>query len=316
MSPEQCRGVTGIDHRADIYALGCIMFELLTGRHVFQHEAPGDLLVAHISEPPPSLASLVPGVPIEIDQLVTAMLAKSPNDRPQSMDVAVAVCERLLGVPAADFIRTVPGTSQMIPIPPMRRSMGPTRAMAAVTGNGGVAPVPVRMPEQGSGRAASSGGTQMLPERPPATPRDSTFRRTASELLPGATPARSKTPLFAAAGTVAAIGIAVVVYLSTSGPRPAQPLPPATNTGGSPAVEIAPPPPPPPPPPIPVERPPAPAPVANSDTTPVKKLKETAAADRERRRQKKDPGATRQADKTKMGEQKRKAPAGYFPVGD
>ena len=201
----------------------------------------------------------------------------------------------------------------MIPIPPMRRSMGPTRAMAAVTGGGDVASVPVRLPDQASGRAGSAGGTQMLIERPSPSPRDSTFRRTASELVTDAAPPRSKTPLFAAVGTAAAIAIAVVVYLSTTGSRPAPPLPPATNTGGSPAAEIEPPPPPPPLPP-PVERPPAP--VANPDTTPVKKIKETAVADRERRRQKKDAGATKQADKTKIGEQKRKSSGGYFPVGD
>ena len=316
MSPEQCRGAGAVDHRADIYALGCILFELLTGRCVFQHDAPGDLLVAHISERPPSLASLVPGVPIEIDQLVNAMLAKSPNDRPQSMDVAVAVFERLLGVAAADFIRIVPVTSQMIPIPPMRRSMGPTRAMAAVTGGGDVASVPVRLPDQPSGRAGSAGGTQMLIERPSPSPRDSTFRRTASELVTDAAPPRSKTPLFAAAGTAAAIAIAVVVYFSTSGPRPAQPLPPATNTGGSPAAEVAPPLPPPPPPlPPAVERPPAP--VANSNPLPVKKVKgATAVADRgaapaEEGRRRHETSGQDQDRRTEA-----KSSGGYFPVGD
>src|SRR5438045_2441255 len=52
MSPEQCRGITSIDRRADIYALGCVMFELATGRHVFVKDAAGDLLVAHIIETP------------------------------------------------------------------------------------------------------------------------------------------------------------------------------------------------------------------------------------------------------------------------
>jgi eukaryotic-like serine/threonine-protein kinase len=320
MSPEQCRGIASIDHRVDIYALGCIIFELLTGRCVFQHEAPGDLMVAHISEQPPSLSSLVPGVPIELEQLVTAMLAKSPNDRPQSMDVAVAVFERLLGVAAADFIRTVPVTSQMIPIPPMRRSMGPTRAMAAITGDGDagdVAPGPSRLPDQPSGRAIASGGTRVLLDRPASpSPRDSTFRRTASELLADAAPRRSKTPLFAAAGTVAAVAIAVVVYVSTSGPRSVRPLPPATNAGPGPAAEIAPPAPPPPARELPPAPPPPPA-VGDPDTVPVKKVKQTARPDRERHRQKKDAASTKAAaDKTKTGEQKRKSPAGYFPVGD
>ncbi|MES1165520.1 MAG: serine/threonine-protein kinase, partial [Verrucomicrobiota bacterium] len=87
MAPEQCRGLTSIDHRADVYALGGILFELLTGRPPFVKEAPGDLLIAHVSEPPPVPSSLMPAIPPELDRLILRMLAKSPNDRPQSMEL-------------------------------------------------------------------------------------------------------------------------------------------------------------------------------------------------------------------------------------
>jgi serine/threonine-protein kinase len=85
MAPEQCRGVA-VDSRADLYALGCILFELCTGRPPFIGEGEGDVLVAHIHEPPPTIASLVDGVPEEIELLVQRMLAKSPADRVQTAD--------------------------------------------------------------------------------------------------------------------------------------------------------------------------------------------------------------------------------------
>jgi serine/threonine protein kinase len=90
MSPEQCRGITDIDHRADIYALGCLAFELVSGQPPFLREAPGDLLMAHMSEPPPPLSARQPGAPPELEALVAQMLAKAPNDRPASMREIVA----------------------------------------------------------------------------------------------------------------------------------------------------------------------------------------------------------------------------------
>jgi serine/threonine protein kinase len=85
MSPEQCRGGGNVDHRTDIYALGCMAFELLCGRPPFVREAAGELIVAHMAEPPPSMLSLQPEVPPELDALVGRMLAKDPTQRPGSM---------------------------------------------------------------------------------------------------------------------------------------------------------------------------------------------------------------------------------------
>jgi hypothetical protein len=59
MSPEQCRGVD-VDHRTDIYALGCILYELLAGQRAFMGETAGDLIVAHIAQPAPLLKEVVP----------------------------------------------------------------------------------------------------------------------------------------------------------------------------------------------------------------------------------------------------------------
>ncbi|MFE6906661.1 protein kinase domain-containing protein [Streptomyces erythrochromogenes] len=82
MAPEQCRGLR-VDGRADLYALGCVLFALLTGRPPFTTH--GDfriVMLDHIHTPPPRLAALRPGVPVELDRLVTDLLAKDPGHRP------------------------------------------------------------------------------------------------------------------------------------------------------------------------------------------------------------------------------------------
>jgi len=85
MSPEQCRGAGEIDHRTDIYSLGCILFEMLTGRPPFTYEGFGELIQAHLSTTPPRVRSLDATIPPAIDALVDRLLAKSPDARPQTM---------------------------------------------------------------------------------------------------------------------------------------------------------------------------------------------------------------------------------------
>lgn len=103
MSPEQCRGISTIDHRADIYSLGCMVYEMVVGQPPFVSEAPGDILMAHIMQPAPALSSLQPEIPPQIEAMVAQMLAKDPADRPQSMADIVATVEGLLGVRKNEF---------------------------------------------------------------------------------------------------------------------------------------------------------------------------------------------------------------------
>lgn len=83
--PEQVRGEE-MDHRGDLYSVGVMMYELLTGRLPFQGPTSMDILLAHATEEPPSFAELeLSGwVPREVEQLVFDCLAKNPEDRPQS----------------------------------------------------------------------------------------------------------------------------------------------------------------------------------------------------------------------------------------
>lgn len=85
MSPEQCRGEP-IDHRCDIYSLGCVMFELCAGRPPFIGSRVREVLEAHTVRQPPNLTALVPEVPAWLARLIARMLAKDPQQRPRTMD--------------------------------------------------------------------------------------------------------------------------------------------------------------------------------------------------------------------------------------
>ena len=83
MSPEQCHGAEKVDARADIYSLGCVLFQMLTGRPPFDYEGVGELFSAHLNEPPPSLADR--GGPPMLEPVVSRALSKVPDGRFQTM---------------------------------------------------------------------------------------------------------------------------------------------------------------------------------------------------------------------------------------
>jgi len=92
MAPEQAAGDPDIDHRADIYAFGCMAFELLTSKPPFHGRTPSRILGAHMGEAPPSLAEARPDIPQTLTDLVMRCLAKDPADRPQTVaDVITAL---------------------------------------------------------------------------------------------------------------------------------------------------------------------------------------------------------------------------------
>jgi len=84
MSPEQCRGASGIDARSDIYALGCVLFTMVCGRPPFESEASGDLIINHVRDAPPIPSSLVPGLPPVLDAVIARCLEKDPARRFQN----------------------------------------------------------------------------------------------------------------------------------------------------------------------------------------------------------------------------------------
>jgi tRNA A-37 threonylcarbamoyl transferase component Bud32/tetratricopeptide (TPR) repeat protein len=81
MSPEQASGATELDGRADLYALGCILFEMLAGEPPFTGPTPQAVLAQHVQERPRSLRVLRPTVPPHVERAVATLLAKIPADR-------------------------------------------------------------------------------------------------------------------------------------------------------------------------------------------------------------------------------------------
>ena len=100
MSPEQCRGAGRVDHRTDVYALGCVLFHLLTGRVPFVANTPGDLIAAHLTVPPPAPSSVTPNLSAEIDAVVLRCLAKELAERVGTMTELVAALDGLLAAPS------------------------------------------------------------------------------------------------------------------------------------------------------------------------------------------------------------------------
>jgi serine/threonine-protein kinase len=79
-APEQIQG-HDVDGRADQYALACVAFELFTGRAPYGRDLPMAVMMAHVSEPPPSLAARLPGTPVTADRVLARAMAKRPEQR-------------------------------------------------------------------------------------------------------------------------------------------------------------------------------------------------------------------------------------------
>ncbi|HEY6036365.1 MAG TPA: serine/threonine-protein kinase, partial [Kofleriaceae bacterium] len=123
MSPEQARASDLVDARTDIYALGVMSFELISGKVPFRKESSIDTLIAHQEDKVPSLALRVPGLPEELIQLIEAMLAKEPPNRPSLVAVRT-VLKRLKGTK----IPTMTAAGLEISLPPSK----PDKAIAAL----------------------------------------------------------------------------------------------------------------------------------------------------------------------------------------
>ena len=99
MSPEQARGAS-VDHRADIYALGVLAFEVFTGRPPFIYDLLPQLLQAQMDEAPPKPSSLlpidIPPLPKALEAVILKCLEKAPEDRPDAVNEVLAVLEQVL----------------------------------------------------------------------------------------------------------------------------------------------------------------------------------------------------------------------------
>ncbi len=98
MAPEQCRDAAAVDHRADVYSLGCTLYALVTGQQPFEGATAVELMTKHAYEPlvPPEL--IAARLPRELSVVIQRMMAKNPDDRYQTMGEVVRTLEQWLGV--------------------------------------------------------------------------------------------------------------------------------------------------------------------------------------------------------------------------
>ncbi|MFN0249622.1 MAG: protein kinase domain-containing protein [Kofleriaceae bacterium] len=162
MSPEQCRGAGGVDHRSDIYALGCVAFTMLCGRPPFIAPTAGDMIASHLRQDPPAPSSIVSTLSPEIDALVLRCLAKPAEERFQTMTEFVRAGAQLTGDNLS--IETMPPM-----VAPLRTSTPevatpPLRA-AVATGETVVTAAPHAVPPVNTTLGSSSGET-LSPSRP------------------------------------------------------------------------------------------------------------------------------------------------------
>ena len=148
ISPEQIEGGT-IDGRADVYSLGCMLFECLTGEAPFTRDSELAAVYAHMHEPPPLASEVRPEVPAAFDAVVTTAMAKAPDDR-------FASCGALATAAAAALRGETP---------PRRRPTGRHRVLWALAGVAVIAAVLVAvLVLRGGGEAAAPARLEIPPK--------------------------------------------------------------------------------------------------------------------------------------------------------
>jgi serine/threonine-protein kinase len=203
MAPEQARGSGAIDERTDVYALGCVLFEMVCGRRPFVATGYGEVLSMHMHDPPPAPRSFAPGVSSELEQLILRALAKPPAERPASMEAFVAALDAMQGgTPDPASVAAATHAQASAPTAP------PTRVSAP----------PSLGPTLTSSRLADA-----APAEAPVPGVSTTLGSSAAESRPAAASvAKSRRVLVAAAAVAVVAGAAVAVgFLGARGaPRP------------------------------------------------------------------------------------------------
>jgi serine/threonine-protein kinase len=133
MSPEQAQGLDNIDHRSDLYALACMLFEMVTGRPPFVGTSIGKVIQQHLQARPPSVQEFEPSAPATLDTILAKALVKDPAGRYQSADemlgalrlvAAAETLERATPVPPAPAPGTAPTPAEPVrPAAPAERRL-------------------------------------------------------------------------------------------------------------------------------------------------------------------------------------------------
>ena len=245
MSPEQCSGNGNVDHRADLYSLGCVFHELICGRPPFVSLGAGELIGAHLYVPPDPVSDHLPDVSEETERLIMSLLAKKPEERPQT---ARELAHRLTSI--AQHQGWITQTSPTGVTAPSLARVAPSRAATPTS------------------EADDIAGSATLPSEPPHVHEPTTLSGAASSILD--VPRRSRKGLGIAMAAAAVIAGSTVAFFKLRGTGAAKPAM-ASEARIEPPAPVAPPPPPAPVKPA-VEPAPAPAPVIEQPITAAKPI--------------------------------------------
>jgi serine/threonine protein kinase len=163
MAPEQCEGKASVDHRADLYSLGVILFEMMTGQVPFTGEGYGEIIVKHITVPPPAARSINPQLTAAHEAILMRSLAKNREDRFANMEAFRAAMLDPTGYLAA--------------APPLPRHSSAAAEKGAVP-----APVDDQISGQVVFGGSGSPAPAVRPNHPASSP--STFRHGIGQLVP------------------------------------------------------------------------------------------------------------------------------------
>jgi eukaryotic-like serine/threonine-protein kinase len=266
ISPEQARG-KAISPQTDLYALGCVLFEMLTGERLFRGENTLQTMWMHVEDPPPVPSSIRPDIPPELDDLILWALEKESTARPPSAAVMRDQLAQIKSqlIPTGQFTPPPITSSGQRPIaltpPPSGRnrvvgstpaprsgSQAPVKTPAPASRSGGQPPISQRTRLQPQAPVTGSNETRVAPitglapatspqppvVQPQAAKEAENFTDPEVAIVP---PAKSKLPMVLV-GVVAVLLLSVVAYFALGNHPAPDPVPPPDQ----PLVKVDPPP--------------------------------------------------------------------------
>ncbi|WBP88116.1 protein kinase domain-containing protein [Kitasatospora cathayae] len=227
LSPEQATA-SALDGRTDLYAVGCVLNEMLTGETPFTAESPVAIAFKHVSEQPLPPSARRPGLPPALDAVVLRLLAKNPDHRPA--DAAAARAELLatvpglaVGDPTAELLATTAAATQVLPpVAPVHPDQQHTTLL------------PPQAPQHPVSAATSV--MALLPAMPPAVPHPGPHAGPHAASPAPARNRRNKPLVLGALGIAGLAGVTALVLTAfdePAGHAAATKAPPAATSAGS-----------------------------------------------------------------------------------